>query len=64
MSANDNPCELVHESGDAGEICSMLANRYMKGGVLDRIITHHVPSQQFGGSTKPRILIYYFKKIN
>ena len=59
-----NPCELVCEHGDAGEITSMLADRYRKGWVLDRIIKHHLPSQQFGGPTKPRVVIYYFKKGN
>ncbi len=59
-----NPCELVHEHGDAVEIASMLAGRCRKGWVLDRIIKHHLPSQQFGGQTKPRLVIYYFKTKN
>ena len=59
-----SPCEIVHEHGDPGEICGMLASRHAKGWVLDRIIKHHMPSQQFGGLTKPRLVIYYFKKIN
>jgi len=61
---HNNPCELVCEHGDAGEITTMLASRCHKGWVLDRIIKHHLPSQQFGGQMKPRLVIYYFKKKN
>ena len=59
-----NPCELVHEHGDAGEITSMLSERCRKGWELDRIISHHLPSTTFGGLTKPRLVIYYFKRKN
>lgn len=58
----NNPCELVHEHGDAGEITAMLADRCRKGWELDRIISHHLPSQHFGGPTRPRLVIYYFKR--
>lgn len=64
LAMTHNPCELVHEHGDAGEITAMLADRCRKGWVLDRIIKHHLPSQQFGGPTKPRLVIYYFKMKN
>lgn len=64
LAAQENPCELVFEHGDPNEIASMLADRSVKGWVLDRIISHHLPSQQFGGRLKPRLVIYYFKKKN
>lgn len=62
--AQESPCELVYEHGDPNEIASMLGGRHAKGWVLDRIIKHHLPSQQFGGPTNPRLVIYYFKKKN
>ena len=64
VAAQENPCELVHEHGDPNEVASMLAARFAKGWVLDRIIKHLMPTQQFGGLTQPRIVVYYFKKRN
>ena len=64
IMSQENPCELVLEHGNPSEVSSMLAARFAKGWVLDRIIKHLMPTQQFGGITEPRLVIYYFKKRN
>ena len=57
-----NCTEIVHEKGDAREITTMLNNRLFKGWVLDRVLDHMMPSNEFGGAPRPRLVIYYFKR--